>query len=199
MHLFSTITYFIGNCNHFFNTEYLCSAKWIKTLKDAGMKYLVFTTRHHDGFCMWDTKYSDYNIMNTPYHHNVLRDLKEACDKYGIMFGTYYSICDWRHPNYPLSRIKGVEKPEADMGKFYQFIKNQTKELIENYDTQILWFDGELEKPWTHEYGQDFYKYLRGLNKNVLINNRVDKGRKGRAGNSNSERKNARYCNNHRA
>jgi alpha-L-fucosidase len=131
---------------------------------------------------MWDTKYSDYNIMNTPYKKDILMELKNACDKYGIMFGTYYSICDWRHPNYPLSRIKGVEKPDADMDKFYTFLKNQTKELIETYDTKILWFDGEWEKPWTHEYGQDFYKYLKGLNKNVLINNRVDKGRKGMEG-----------------
>jgi alpha-L-fucosidase len=165
-----------------FNPVLFDADKWVKTLKDAGMKYLVFTTRHHDGFSMWDTKYSDYNIMNTPYKKDVLMALKNACDKYGIMFGTYYSICDWRHPNYPLSRIKGVEKPDADMDKFYTFLKNQTKELIETYDTKILWFDGEWEKPWTHEYGLDFYKYLKGLNENVLINNRVDKGRKGMEG-----------------
>ncbi len=165
-----------------FNPVLFDADKWIKTLKDAGMKYLVFTTRHHDGFSMWDTKYSDYNIMNTPYKKDVLMALKNACDKYGIMFGTYYSICDWHHPNYPLSRIEGVDKPDADMDKFYTYLKNQTKELIETYDTKILWFDGEWEKPWTHEYGQDFYKYLKGLNKNVLINNRVDKGRKGMEG-----------------
>lgn len=165
-----------------FNPVLFDADRWVKTLKDAGMKYLVFTTRHHDGFSMWDTKLSDYNIMNSPYQKDVLMELKNACDKYGIMFGTYYSICDWRHPNYPLSRIKGVDKPEADMEKFYAFIKGQTKELIEKYDTKILWFDGEWEKPWTHEYGQDFYQYLKDLNKNVLINNRVDKGRKGMEG-----------------
>jgi len=156
--------------------------EWIETAKDAGMKYFVFTTRHHDGFSLWDTKYSDYNIMNTPYGKDVLRQLKNACDKYGVMFGTYYSICDWHHPYYPLSRVKGLDKPEADMDKFYEYIKNQTKELIENYHTRILWFDGEWEKPWTHELGQDFYKYLKGLDSTVLINNRVDKGRKGMEG-----------------
>ena len=156
--------------------------EWIETAKDAGMKYFVFTTRHHDGFSLWDTKYSDYNIMNTPYGKDVVRQLKNACDKYGVMFGTYYSICDWHNPYYPLSRVKGLDKPEADMDKFYEYIKNQTKELIENYHTRILWFDGEWEKPWTHELGQDFYKYLKGLDSTVLINNRVDKGRKGMEG-----------------
>ncbi|MCF6331830.1 MAG: alpha-L-fucosidase [Draconibacterium sp.] len=170
-----------------FNPVLFDADKWIKTLKDAGMKYFVFTTRHHDGFSMWDTKFSDYNIMNTPYKKDVLMELKNACDKYGIMFGTYYSICDWRHPNYPISRIEGVEKPDADMDKFYLFLKNQTKELIEKYGTKILWFDGEWEKPWTHEYGQDFYSYLKGLNENVLINNRVDKGRKGMEGTTKSK------------
>jgi len=156
--------------------------EWIKTAKDAGMKYFVITTRHHDGFSLWDTKYSDYNIMNTPYGKDVLQQLKEACDKYGVVFGTYYSICDWYNPYYPLSHVKGLDKPDADMAKFYKFLKNQTKELIENYHTRILWFDGEWEKPWTHKLGQDFYKYLKGLDSTVLINNRVDKGRKGMEG-----------------
>lgn len=170
-----------------FNPVLFDADKWVRTLKDAGMKYLVFTTRHHDGFSMWDTKYSDYNIMNSPYGKDVLMELKNACDKYGIVFGTYYSICDWHHPNYPISRIEGVEKPDADMEKFYIYLKNQTKELIEKYHTKILWFDGEWEEPWTHEYGQDFYSYLKGLNENVLINNRVDKGRKGMEGTTKSK------------
>ena len=156
--------------------------EWIKTAKEAGMKYFVFTTRHHDGFSLWDTKYSDYNIMNAPYGKDVLMPLKEACDKYGVMFGTYYSICDWYNPYYPLSHVKGLEKPEADMDKYYQFLKDQTKELIEKYHTRLFWFDGEWEKPWTHELGQDFYKYLKGLDSTILINNRVDKGRKGMEG-----------------
>ena len=146
------------------------------------MKYFVLTTRHHDGFCLWDTRYTDYNIMNTPYKRDVLQELKEACDKYDILFGTYYSICDWWHPNYPLSRIEGVEKPKADMEKFFEYLKNQTAELIQKYNTKLLWFDGEWEEPWTHEMGLDFYQYLKGLDENILINNRVDKGRKGMEG-----------------
>ncbi len=165
-----------------FNPVLFNADDWIKVLKDAGMKYFVLTTRHHDGFSLWDTEYSEYNIMNTPFKRDVLKELKEACDKYDILFGTYYSICDWWHPNYPISRIKGIEKPEADMEKHFTYIKNQTTELIQEYNTKLLWFDGEWEKPWTHEYGLELYTYLKGLDNNILINNRVDKGRRGMEG-----------------
>ncbi len=159
------------------------AGEWIKTLKEAGMKYFVITTRHHDGFSLWPTEYSDYNISSTPYKKDVLMELKNACDKYGIVFGTYYSICDWHHPLYPLGSPGGkTKKATGDMEKYIPYVKGQTKELIEKYNTKILWFDGEWEEPWTHEMGLDFYNYLKGLDNNVLINNRVDKGRKGMEG-----------------
>jgi len=143
----------------------------------------VITTRHHDGFSIWPTEYSNYDISATPYKKDVLMEMKNACDKYGIMFGTYYSICDWKHPDYPLGSPGGkTEKETGDMEKFIPFIKGQTKELIEKYDTKILWFDGEWEEPRTHEMGLNFYQYLKGLDENILINNRVDKGRKGMEG-----------------
>ncbi len=166
-----------------FNPVNFDADAWIKTLKDAGMKYFVITTRHHDGFSLWPTAYSDYNISSTPYKRDVLMELKKACDKYGILFGTYYSICDWKHPLYPLGSPGGKTKKETgDMQKFIPLVKLQTKELIENYHTKILWFDGEWEEPWTHEMGLDLYNYLKGLDEHILINNRVDKGRKGMEG-----------------
>ncbi|MCK5731048.1 MAG: alpha-L-fucosidase, partial [Draconibacterium sp.] len=166
-----------------FNPTKFNADEWIKTLKDAGMKYFVITTRHHDGFSIWPTEFSNYNIAATPYKKDVLMEMKNSCDKYGILFGTYYSICDWKHPDYPLGSPGGKTKKETgDMEKFIPFIKGQTKELIEKYDTKILWFDGEWEEPWTHEMGLDFYQYLKGLDRNILINNRVDKGRKGMEG-----------------
>lgn len=166
-----------------FNPTKFNADQWIKTLKDAGMKYFVITTRHHDGFSLWPSEYSDYDIAATPYKKDVLMEMKKACDKYGIMFGTYYSICDWKHPDYPLGSPGGkTVKETGDMEKFIPFIKGQTKELIEKYDTRLLWFDGEWEEPWTHEMGLDFYAYLKGLDNTVLINNRVDKGRRGMEG-----------------
>lgn len=166
-----------------FNPELFNADEWIKTLKNAGMKYFVITTRHHDGFSIWPTQYSDYDISATPYKKDILLELKEACEKYDILFGTYYSICDWKHPDYPLGSPGGKStKDAAKMDKFIPFIENQTKELIEKYNSKILWFDGEWEEPWTHEMGLDLYDYLKELNANILINNRVDKGRKGMEG-----------------
>lgn len=166
-----------------FNPLQFNAGEWISLLKDAGMKYLVFTSRHHDGFSNWVTQYSDYNIGATPFKKDVLMELKNACEKQGILFGTYYSICDWKHPDYPLGSPGGkTKKEDSSMERFIPFIKGQTKELIEKYNSRILWFDGEWEEPWTHEMGLDLYRYLKGLNKNILINNRIDKGRKGMEG-----------------
>ncbi len=166
-----------------FNPKNFDADEWIKTAKESGMKYFIITARHHDGFSIWQTEYSDYDIASTPYKKDVLMALKRACDKYGILFGTYYSINDWKHPYYPLGSPGGkTKKKTGDMEKFIPFIKGQTKELIEKYDTKILWFDGEWEEPWTHEMGQDLYQYLKSLDEDILINNRVDKGRKGMEG-----------------
>jgi alpha-L-fucosidase len=166
-----------------FNPVQFDADEWIKILKEAGMKYFIITTRHHDGFSLWPTEYSDYDISATPYKKDVLMEMKDACDKQEILFGTYYSICDWKHPLYPLGSPGGKTKKETgDMEKFIPFIKGQTRELIEKYHSKILWFDGEWEEPWTHEMGLDFYNHLKSIDENILINNRVDKGRKGMEG-----------------
>ena len=166
-----------------FNPTQFDAGEWMKILKDAGMKYFIITSRHHDGFSLWPTEYSDYDISATPYKKDVLMEMKNDCDKQGILFGTYYSICDWKHPLYPLGSPGGKTKKETgDMEKFIPFIKGQTRELIEKYHSKILWFDGEWEEPWTHEMGLDFYDYLKNMDENILINNRVDKGRKGMEG-----------------
>ena len=166
-----------------FNPTNFNADEWLQIAKDAGMKYFIITSRHHDGFSLWPTDYSDYDISATPYKKDVLMDMKNACESHGIVFGTYYSICDWRHPLYPLGSPGGkTTKPTGDMASYIPFIEGQTKELLEKYNTKILWFDGEWEAPWTHEMGLDFYQYLKGIDENILINNRVDKGRDGMEG-----------------
>jgi alpha-L-fucosidase len=116
-----------------------------------------------------------------------MMDISKECEKQGILFGTYYSIADWRHPDYPVEQNKGV-KEGADMQKYIPYMKAQIKELITLYHTKILWFDGEWEDPWTHEMGMELYNYIRELDDEIIINNRVDKGREGMEGVSKSDR-----------
>ncbi len=167
-----------------FNPTEFDAEEWARIAKDAGMKYLVITSKHHDGFCIWDTKYTDYNIMHTPFGRDVLKELSDACKKHGIQFCTYHSICDWYHPDYPLGSPGGkTPKPNPNMDRYNQYLKNQVAELIQNYGPLgILWFDGEWEKPWTHERGVDLYQHVRSLQPSIIINNRVGVGRAGMEG-----------------
>ena len=167
-----------------FNPTEFDAEAWVQTAKAAGMKYLVLTSKHHDGFCLWPSKYTDYHIGNTPFGRDVMKELAAACKKYGVQFCTYHSICDWHHPDYPLGSPGGrTEKPNPNMPRYYEYLKNQTTEIIENYGPLgIMWFDGEWEKPWTIEYGNALYAYLKGLQPTLIINNRVSKGRQGMAG-----------------
>ena len=167
-----------------FNPTQFNADAWVTVARDAGMKYLVITSKHHDGFCIWPSKYTDYHIGNSPFKRDILRELSDACRKQGIQFSTYHSICDWRHPDYPMGSPGGqTAKPNPNMPRYYEYLKNQTREIIENYGPLgIMWFDGEWEKPWTLEYGNDLYAYLKGIQPSLIINNRVSKGRLGMAG-----------------
>ncbi|QIL42246.1 alpha-L-fucosidase [Pedobacter sp. HDW13] len=148
----------------------------VKTAKDAGMKYLTITARHHDGFCLWPSKFTEYDIAHTPYKKDIVGALNEACKKQGIKFCIYYSVLDWYHPDYPIhSSASQTIDPKADMTKYVSYMKNQLKELITNYDPYMLWFDGQWEKPWTDEMGKDLYSYLKKLKPDVIINNRLGK------------------------
>jgi alpha-L-fucosidase len=167
-----------------FNPTEFDAEEWVKVAKETGMKYLVLTSKHHDGFCLWPSKYTDYHIGNTPFKRDVMKELSEACKKHGIQFCTYHSVCDWRHPDYPLGSPGGsTSKSNPNMPRYYEYLKNQTKEIIDNYGPLgIMWFDGEWEKPWTQEYGNELYDYLKKIQPTLVINNRVSKGRHGMAG-----------------
>jgi alpha-L-fucosidase len=167
-----------------FNPTLFNADEWVRVAKDAGMKYMVITSKHHDGFCIWPTKHTDYHIGNSPFKRDILRELADACRKHGIRFGTYYSVCDWHHPDYPLDSPGGRGKKTGhNMPRYYEFVKNQTRELIENYGPLVtMWFDGEWEKPWTREMGNGLYAFLKKLQPDLTINNRVSKGRHGMAG-----------------
>jgi alpha-L-fucosidase len=105
-----------------FNPKRFDAEKWVSLLKDAGMKYLVIVTKHHDGFVMWDSETTDYDIMSTPYNKDILEALSRECREQGILFGTYYSIADWWHPNYPLVQNKESRKEIADMSNPWNIV-----------------------------------------------------------------------------
>jgi alpha-L-fucosidase len=158
--------------------------EWARMAKEAGMGYVVITSKHHDGFCLWPSELTDFDVGSSPFKRDIMGELKAACDKQGLVFCMYYSIMDWHHPDYLPRRDWETERPTegADYSRYVTYMKGQLKELIERYDPGVIWFDGEWEKTWTHEMGKDLYEYVRGLKPDIIVNNRVDKGRKGMEG-----------------
>lgn len=157
-----------------FNPVRFNADEWVRIAKDAGMKYIVITSKHHEGFSMWNSATARYDIADqTPFKRDVLKELSVACKKAGIALGFYYSIMDWHHPD-----AKG-----ANFAKYRDtYMKPQLKELITQYDPTILWFDGEWIDEWTEDQGKELYNFVRHLKPNILINNRVGKGRNGMQG-----------------
>jgi alpha-L-fucosidase len=160
-----------------FNPVQFDAKRWVQIAKDAGMKYIVITSKHHEGFAMFDTKLTDWGIMSTPWKHDPIKDLAEECQKAGIKFCFYHSIMDWHHPDYaPRHKTydKAGDKPDFD--RYVKFMKGQLKELLTNYGPiGILWFDGQWEDTWTKDRGCDLYNYVRSLQPAIIINNRVGK------------------------
>jgi alpha-L-fucosidase len=172
-----------------FNPTEFDATRWVSIAKQAGMKYIVITSKHHDGFCIWDTKTTDYNVMNSPFGRDILRELSDECKREGIKFCTYYSILDWYHPDYntagtyggPGFKLPKGQKP--DMDRYIRYMNTHLAEIIKDYGPLgIMWFDGEWEKPWSYEYGKDLYSYVKSLQGDIIINNRVGKMRQGMAG-----------------
>lgn len=168
-----------------FNPIKFDAAQWVKMAKDAGMKYIVITSKHHDGFCLFDSKLTEYDVMDaTPFKLDILKELSEECHKQGLKMCWYHSIMDWHHPDYlPRRKWEKRSAEGADYDRYVGYMKGQVKELVTNYgEIGVLWFDGEWESTWDHERGNDLYKYVRSLQPNIIINNRVGKGRAGMAG-----------------
>ena len=158
-----------------FNPVKFDAKEWVRIAKDAGMKYIVITSKHHDGFAMWESKVSDYDIIDaTPYDTDVLKELARECEAAGIKFCFYHSILDWHHP-----LANGRTFPDYRD----EFLKPQLKELLTEYgDIGVLWFDGEWIPEWSEEQGRDLYQFVRSLQPDIIINNRVGKGRQGMQG-----------------
>jgi alpha-L-fucosidase len=167
-----------------FNPMKFNAKEWVHIAKGAGMKYLVITSKHHDGFAMWRSDVSDWCIKDTPFQRDPLKELAEECQKSGIKLCFYYSIMDWHHPDWPERRAwNDTATGTPDMDRYVVYMKGQLKELLTHYGpVGILWFDGEWEKPWTNERGVDLYNYVHSLQPNIIVNNRIGKGRAGMSG-----------------
>ena len=124
--------------------------EWVEAIKEAGARYICFTSRHHDGFSMWNTQVSDYNIMNTPFKRDVIKELAEACHNQDLALHLYYSHIDWTRPDYPRGRTgqRTCKNLQPDWNNYYRFMNEQLTELLTNYGKiGAIWFDGW----WDHD------------------------------------------------
>jgi alpha-L-fucosidase len=156
-----------------FNPVKFDALEWVRIAKAAGMKYIVFTSKHHDGFCMWDTKYTDFNIMNSPFKRDVMKELSEACRKEGIALGFYHSTCDWHHPDFPLTSPGGsVKRETSNLDRYTEYLKNQSVEIITNYGPLlVMWYD--VPQQFDSIRGQGVIDHIRKIQPDVLVNNRT--------------------------
>jgi len=167
-----------------FNPVKFDAKAWVRMAKDAGMRYVVITSKHHDGFGIFRSDLTDWCIKSTPFQRDPLKELADACQQEGLTLCFYHSIMDWHHTDYTQRRAwNDKAQGTPDMDRYVTYMKGQIKELLTRYGPiGILWFDGEWEKPWTHERGVDLYNYVRGLQPSIIVNNRVGKGRAGMQG-----------------
>ena len=168
---------------------------WARQAKAAGMKYAVLTTKHHEGYCMWDTQYTDYKCTNSPAGRDLVKEYVEAFRAEGLKVGFYYSLIDWHHPEFPIDRIHPRRKDadaEAqskgrDMKIYAEYMRNQVRELLTNYGKiDILWFDFSYsapspdDLPWMKGKGKDDWEaeeliaLARSLQPGIIIDNRTE-------------------------
>jgi len=171
-----------------FNPVEFDADEWVRLAKDAGMRYIVITSKHHDGFALWDSKVTKWDIMNaTPFKRDILKELSKACSKHDVRLCFYHSIMDWHHPDaqgpsYPNYNDRHKLNPNFD--RYVEgHLMPQLTELLTSYGPLgVLWFDGEWIDDWTEPKGKDLYAFVRSKQPAILVNNRVGKGRKGMEG-----------------
>lgn len=169
-----------------FNPTKFDADAWVKMAADAGMKYVVITTKHHDGFGLFQSQYTTWDVGSTPFGRggrDVMAEMAAACKKYGLKMCWYHSIMDWHHPDYlPRRTWETGSRPAdgADMDRYVKYLRNQVTELLTKYGPiGVMWFDGEWESTWSDKYGKPLYELCRKLQPNVIVNNRVSNNRGG--------------------
>lgn len=170
-----------------FNPDLFEPKEWAKAAREAGMKYFVITTKHHEGFCLWDSKYTDYKAPNTPAGRDLLREVVDAFRAEGLRVGFYYSLIDWHHPDFTLDRVHPMRnkmKPEEfnkgrKLSRYAKYMRDQVTELLTNYGKiDILWFDfsypGENGKGHDEWESEKLIKQVRKLQPDIIVDNRLD-------------------------
>jgi len=161
-----------------FNPEKFNAKEWVRIAKDAGMKYMVITAKHHDGFCLFDTKYTDYNVVKaTPFGRDPLKELSEACKEEGMKLGFYYShVLDWHHPD-GMGNDWDYDPAKKDFIRYFRgYVEPQVEELLTNYaPVAILWFDigNRLPNP---ELARELRDLVRRISPETIINGRIGHG-----------------------
>lgn len=180
----------------YFNPDLYDPKEWARQAKAAGMKYVVLTTKHHEGFCMFDSQYTDYKCTNTPAGRDLVREYVDAFRAEGLHIGFYYSLIDWHHPEFPIDMLHPRrDDPDAeeqskgrDMHKYAEYMRNQVTELLTNYGKiDILWFDFSYSgnkpapgKEWMKGKGKDDWEAeeliatARRLQPGIIIDNRTE-------------------------
>lgn len=150
----------------------------VRLAKHAGQKYIVVTTKHHEGFSLWDSASTTYDVMATPYRRDIMRQFADACRRHDMRLGWYYSIMDWYHPDYlPRRDWESRDAQGADFSRYVAFMHAQLRELLMHYGRiDVLWFDGQWEATWTRALAADVVRLCRSLQPDVIINNRVGPG-----------------------
>jgi alpha-L-fucosidase len=172
-----------------FNPDMYDPHEWAKMAKAAGMKYVVLTAKHHEGFCLFDSKFTDYKATNTPYGKDLIKEYVEAFRSEGLKVGFYYSLIDWHHPDYTIDRVHPQRQDSdtayarmnkgKDMNRYREYIKNQVRELLTNYgEISIIWFDfsfpgknGKGRADWDSE---NLLKLARSLQPGIIVDDRLD-------------------------
>jgi alpha-L-fucosidase len=172
-----------------FNPDLYNPQVWAKMAKEAGMKYVVLTAKHHEGFCLWDSKFTDYKATNTPAGRDLIKEYVEAFRAEGLKVGFYYSLIDWHHPDYTIDsrhpqRQESDEEYEKlnkgkDMNRYRVYMKNQVRELLANYgEISIIWFDfsfpGKNGKGRTDWDSEGLLKLARSLQPGIIVDDRLD-------------------------
>ncbi len=172
-----------------FNPDLYNPKEWARMAKEAGMKYVVLTAKHHEGFCLFDSRYTDYKATNTPFGRDIIKEYVEAFRAEGLKVGFYYSLIDWHHPDYTIDR-QHPQRAETDaeydklnkgrdMNKYREYMKNQVRELLTNYgEISIIWFDfsfpgknGKGRDDWDSE---GLLKLARSLQPGIIVDDRLD-------------------------